>query len=50
MKLAAFELFREGVDWRDVAIRLQYDPYRVYRLWRLYVVDMKSGSDHDDED
>ena len=42
MKLAAFELFREGVDWRDVAIKLQYDPYRVYRLWRLYCVDQKS--------
>jgi hypothetical protein len=42
MKLAAFELFREGVDWRDVAIKLQYDPYRVYRLWRLYGVDQKS--------
>src|SRR4029079_1253083 len=41
MKLAAFELFREGVDWRDVAIKLQYDPYRVYRLWRLYRVDQK---------
>lgn len=42
MKLAAFELFRKGVDWRDVAIRLQYDPYRIYRLWRLYGVDQKS--------
>lgn len=43
MRLAAFELFREGVDWRDVAIQLRYDPYRVHRLWRLYVVDEKSG-------
>ena len=39
MKLAAFELFREGVDWRDVAIKLRYDPYRVHRLWRLYKLD-----------
>jgi hypothetical protein len=36
MKLAAFALFRKGVDWRDVAIRLRYDPYRVRRLWQLY--------------
>jgi len=42
MKLAAFEMFRAGVDWRDVAIKLQYDPYRVYRLWRLYGIDQKS--------
>jgi hypothetical protein len=42
MKLAAFELFRAGVDWRDVAIKLRYDPYRVYRLWRLYCLDQKS--------
>jgi hypothetical protein len=42
MKLAAFELFRDGVDWRDVAIKLHYDPYRVYRLWRLYGVHEKS--------
>jgi hypothetical protein len=43
MRLAAFELFREGVDWRDVAIQLRYDPYRVHRLWQLYVVDENSG-------
>jgi hypothetical protein len=36
MKLAAFVLFRKGVDWRDVAIKLRYDPYRVRRLWHLY--------------
>jgi hypothetical protein len=39
MKLAAFALFREGVDWRDVAIKIRYDPYRVRRLWRLYSLD-----------
>jgi hypothetical protein len=37
-RLTAFELFREGMDWREVAIRLRYDPYRVYRLWRLFGV------------
>jgi hypothetical protein len=36
MKLAAFVLFRKGVDWRDVAIQLHYDPGRVLRFWRLY--------------
>ena len=36
MKLAAFALFRKGTDWRDVAIELRYDPYRVRRLWQLY--------------
>jgi len=36
MKLAAFALFRKGEDWRDVAIKLRYDPYRVRRLWHLY--------------
>ena len=36
IRLAAFELFRRGADWRDVAIRLRYDPLRVHRLWRLY--------------
>lgn len=39
MRLAAFEFFRQGVDWRDVAIRLRYDPLRVHRLWRLYSLD-----------
>lgn len=39
MKLAAFVLFRKGIDWRDVAIKLRYDPYRVHRLWRLYQAD-----------
>jgi hypothetical protein len=29
MKLAAFVLFRKGVDWRDVAITRRYDPHRV---------------------
>lgn len=41
IRLAAFELFREGIDWRDVAIKLRYDPYRVHRLWRLYAADEK---------
>jgi hypothetical protein len=36
MKLAAFVLFRKGIDWRDVAIKLRYDPYRVRRLWQLF--------------
>jgi len=41
MKLAAFELFREGVDWRDVAIKLQYDPYRNYtKLYIYFIKDM----------
>lgn len=39
MRLAAFEFFRQGMDWRDVAIRLRYDPLRVHRLWRLYSFD-----------
>jgi len=39
MKLAAFALFREGADWRDVAIKLRYDPARIYRLWRLYTAN-----------
>ena len=39
IQVAAFELFRRGVDWRDVAIKLRYDPYRVHRLWRLYKLD-----------
>src|SRR4029078_8915530 len=41
MKLAAFEVFREGVDWRDVAIKLQYDPYRNYtKLYIYFIKDM----------
>jgi hypothetical protein len=36
IRVAAFELFRRGIDWRDVAIRLHYDPLRIHRLWRLY--------------
>jgi MerR HTH family regulatory protein len=36
IRLDAFDLFRRGVDWRDVAIRLRYDPLRVHRLWHLY--------------
>lgn len=35
-RLAAFELFRQGVDWRDVAIELRCDPLRVHQLWQLY--------------
>lgn len=42
IRLAAFELFRRGVDWRDVAIRLRYDPLRMHRLWRLYSVGESS--------
>jgi hypothetical protein len=44
ISLAAFELFRHGVDWRDVAIRLRYDPFRIHRLWRLYAVDERVGA------
>jgi hypothetical protein len=36
MRLAAFALFREGADWRDVAIKLHHDPHDVRRLWHLY--------------
>jgi hypothetical protein len=36
VKLAAFTLFREGADWRDVAIKLHHDPHDVRRLWHLY--------------
>jgi hypothetical protein len=36
VKLAAFTLFREGADWRDVAIKLHHDPHDVRRLWQLY--------------
>lgn len=43
IRLAAFALFRRGVDWRDVAIKLRYDPYRVHRLWRLYTMDQRIG-------
>ena len=39
VQIAAFELFRKGIDWRDVAIRLHCKPVRVYRLWRLYSTD-----------
>jgi hypothetical protein len=39
IRIAAFELFRKGVDWRDVAIRLHYDPIRVRNLWELYSKD-----------
>jgi hypothetical protein len=43
IRLAAFELFQRGVDWRDVAIRLHYDPLRVHRLWRLFTANAKLG-------
>jgi hypothetical protein len=36
LRLAAFALFREGTDWRDVAIKLHHDPHDVRRLWHLY--------------
>jgi len=39
VRLAAFARFKLGHDWRDVAIQLQYDPYRIYRLWQLYTRD-----------
>jgi len=32
-------MFRKGLDWRDVAIKLRYDPYRVHRLWKLFLVE-----------
>ena len=47
IRLRAFELFRRGVDWRDVAIRLHYDPLRVRRLWHLYSAREK-GAGHGD--
>jgi hypothetical protein len=49
IRLAAFQLFQEGVDWRKVALRLHYDPYRVHRLWRLYVIDRKSRREDGDD-
>lgn len=45
MKVMAFEMFQRGVDWRDVAIRLRQDPYRIYRLWRLFTIDEKTLRD-----
>jgi hypothetical protein len=39
VRLAAFARFQRGHDWRDVAIKLHNDPYRIYRLWRLYTSD-----------
>ena len=41
VKLAAFTLFREGADWRDVAIKLHHDPHDVRRLWHLYAAEEK---------
>lgn len=35
-RIAAFDLFRQGVDWRDVAIRLHWDPREIHRMWCLY--------------
>jgi hypothetical protein len=43
VRVTAFEMFREGIDWRDVAIRLHYDPLRVHRLWRLFTTNAKVG-------
>jgi hypothetical protein len=48
VRVAAFELFRRGVDWRDVAIRLHYDPLRVHRLWRLYAAHEKAPRPRDE--
>jgi hypothetical protein len=39
VRLQAFELFQRGADWRDVAIKLHYDPYDIHRLWELYSRD-----------
>jgi hypothetical protein len=33
VRIAAFEMFREGADWRDVAIRLHEDPFAIRQLW-----------------
>lgn len=44
IRLAAFTLFRRGVDWRDVALRLQYDPLRVHWLWHLYSANEKEAA------
>ena len=49
IRVAAFRLFKENVDWREVAIRLRYDPYRVHRLWRLYrLADERTADDSDE--
>jgi hypothetical protein len=48
-KVAAFEMFQRGVDWRDVAISLRQDPYRIYRLWRLFTIDEKTRGGHKDD-
>jgi hypothetical protein len=45
MRIAAFEMFQDGVDWRDVAIRLHYDPLRVHRLWHLYSTTKREADD-----
>jgi hypothetical protein len=45
IRIAAFELFRKRVDWRDVAIRLHYDPIRVLQLWQLYSRDDEHAAD-----
>lgn len=36
MRIAAFEMFRDGADWRDVAIKLCEDPLAIRQLWRAY--------------
>jgi MerR family regulatory protein len=49
IRVAAFRLFKENVEWREVAIRLRHDPYRVHRLWRLYRLgDDKTAEDSDE--
>jgi hypothetical protein len=45
IRLAAFDLFRRGVAWQDVAIKLRYDPFRVRRFWRLHALDKGFGAD-----
>jgi hypothetical protein len=42
MRLAAFDLFAQGIPWQEVAIRLRYDPLRVHHLWQLYSMDRRS--------
>jgi hypothetical protein len=49
IRVAAFRLFKENVDWREVAIRLRHDPYRVHRLWRLYRLAVERSAEDSDE-
>lgn len=45
VRVVALEMFRNGADWRDVAIKLRQDPYEVYRLWKLFSQEQREQSD-----